>query len=112
MITILVLFIAALHDKFLGVSSLDETFKSPNISSRHQKQQKETLLKMMLTSDEKQKKTWLERKDSLNTNIDRVCKKYGKSISKDVDTRNMFMFDSEHDLLFCRNAKVNHFLRI
>ena len=56
MITILVLFIAALHDKFLGVSSLDETFKSPNISSRHQKQQKETLLKMMLTSDEKQKK--------------------------------------------------------
>ena len=31
----------------------------------------------------------------------------GKAISKDLDTRNIFMFDPEHNLLFCRNAKVN-----
>lgn len=112
-ITIYVLLNAALLHRILRVlrlrvSSFDGTFESPNISSQlHQKQEKEVPIEKMLTVEEKQIKIWLEKKNGLNTNVDRVCKKYGKAISKDVDTRNIFMFDPEHNLLFCRNAKVN-----
>ena len=55
--------------------------------------------------DEQQFKAWLKEKDNLSENVAKVCKKYGSSLRKKVPMKE-FMYDSEHDLLFCRNAKV------
>ena len=55
--------------------------------------------------DEDQFKDWLQQKHDLSQNVDRVCRKYGHSLRKRVSMKE-FMYDSEHDLLFCRNAKV------
>jgi len=55
--------------------------------------------------DEEQFKAWLKQKHDLSQNVDRVCRKYGHSLRKRVSMKE-FMYDSEHDLLFCRNAKV------
>ena len=50
-------------------------------------------------------KSWLKKQDKLKQNIKKVCNKYGSSLRKSVPSAE-FMFDSEHNLLFCRNAKV------
>ena len=55
--------------------------------------------------DEEQFKAWLKQKDDLSENVARVCRKYGQTLRKKVPMKE-FMYDSEHDLLFCRNAKV------
>lgn len=55
--------------------------------------------------DEEQFKAWLKQKQDLSQNVNRVCRKYGHSLRKRVSMKE-FMYDSEHDLLFCRNAKV------
>ena len=55
--------------------------------------------------DEGQFKIWLGKKDDLNRNVKKVCRKYGQKLRKIVPMKE-FMYDSEHDLLFCRNAKV------
>ena len=65
----------------------------------------ETLVTTTLTTDERQFREWLEKKDALKRNVERVCKKYGKSLSMDIKM-DMFMYESEHKILFCRNAKV------
>jgi len=48
---------------------------------------------------------WLKEKKSLNLHIQTICKKYDKDV-KTHFSHQSFMFDSEHNLLFCRNAKV------
>ena len=48
---------------------------------------------------------WLQEKKSLNLHIETICKKYSKDVKMDLP-RQSFMFDSKHNLLFCRNAKV------
>ena len=48
---------------------------------------------------------WIEKQATLKQNIQRVCKKYGLSVKKIVPSHE-FIFDSEHNILFCRNAKV------
>ena len=101
-ITIPILCIAAFQYKIMRVSSFEMTFKSPNISSQlYQKQEKQRERESRLYFA-----TWLKRKNILKANVERVCKKYGKAISKNVDTKNIFMFDGEHNLLFCGNPKV------
>jgi len=50
-------------------------------------------------------RNWLDTQERLKENIQKVCQKYGSSVRKSVEL-NQFMFDSEHNLLFCRNAKV------
>lgn len=55
--------------------------------------------------DEEQFQAWLKQKDELSENVARVCKKYGQTLRKKIPMKE-FMYDSEHDLLFCRNAKV------
>ena len=55
--------------------------------------------------DEGQFKIWLGKKYDLNRNVKKVCRKYGQKLRKIVPMKE-FMYDSEHDLLFCRNAKV------
>ena len=55
--------------------------------------------------DKDQFKTWLNQKNDFSKNVERVCKKYGPTLRKKVSMKE-FMYDSEHDLLFCRNAKV------
>ena len=118
--------------------SLDEVFKSPNIASVNEKKidevklyseetsvtpsvyskdtsvtpsvySKDTSVTPSLTNDQEQFKVWLEKKEILNMNVERVCKKYGKSLSM-VIKRGMFMYESEHKILFCRNAKVHNML--
>ena len=86
----------------MRVSSFEMSFKSPNISSQlYQKQEKQRERESRLYFA-----TWLKKKNILKANVERVCKKYGKAISKNVDTKNIFMFDGEHNLLFCGNPKV------
>ena len=102
-ITIPVLCIAALQYRIMMVSSFEMTFKSPNNSSQlYQKQEdqiRERETRLYFAS-------WLKKKNILKNNVERVCKKYGKAIRKNVDTKNIFMFDGEHNLLFCDNPKV------
>jgi len=57
--------------------------------------------------DERQFETWLQNKEDLNKNIQKVCVKYGKTLKhigaiKSAGT----MYDAEHNLLFTHNAKV------
>ena len=61
-------------------SSHNEIFKSPNISSFFEKQlndvklySKEASMRTSLTADERQFRVWLEKKDALNRNVERVC---------------------------------------
>ena len=56
-------------------------------------------------SNEEEFQEWLKEKEKLNNNIKKVCQKYGQKVRKFVPLRE-FMFDSKHDILFCRNAKV------
>jgi len=56
-------------------------------------------------SEDTKYKSWLKKQDKLKQNIKKVCNKYGSSLRKSVPSAE-FMFDSEHNLLFCRNAKV------
>ena len=58
-----------------------------------------------LPSEDEKYNNWLEKQTKLKENIKKVCDKYGSSVKKTVPRRE-FMFDSEHNLLFCRNAKV------
>ena len=50
--------------------------------------------------------SWMSRQSELKENIRKVCDKYGKSLNGEVPL-NQFMYDSNHKLLYCRNAKVN-----
>ena len=50
--------------------------------------------------------SWMSRQTELKENVRKVCDKYGKSLNYDVPL-NQFMFETQHKLLFCRNAKVN-----
>ena len=56
-------------------------------------------------SNENEFQEWLKEKEKLNNNIKKVCQKYGQKVRKFVPLRD-FMFDSKHNILFCRNAKV------
>ena len=55
--------------------------------------------------DKDQFRAWLKQKHALSINVERVCRKYGSTLRKKVSMK-QFMYDSEHNLLFCRNAKV------
>ena len=55
--------------------------------------------------DEEKYKAWLNQQSEFNKNVERVCRKYGYTLRKRVPME-AFIYDSEHDLLFCRNAKV------
>ena len=55
--------------------------------------------------DKDQFREWLKQKHAFSQNVERVCRKYGSTLRKKVSMK-QFMYDSEHDLLFCRNAKV------
>merc|ERR1719288_37436 len=48
---------------------------------------------------------WLRKQAFLRNNIKQVCKKYGSSLRKSVALKE-FIYDAEHQLVFCRNAKV------
>ena len=107
-----IIFVAVLCYQIMNYSSKNEIFKSPNISSFCVKQfndvklySKETSVRTSLTVVERRFRVWLEKKDALNRNVERVCKKYGKSLSMEIEM-GMFMYESEHKILFCRNAKV------
>ena len=54
--------------------------------------------------------SWMSRQSELKEDIKKVCKEYGKSLRRDVPLK-QFMYDPEHKLLFCRNAKVNNCTR-
>ena len=56
-------------------------------------------------SEDQEYYDWLEKQSKLKQNIKKVCRKYGSSVKKSVPSSE-FMFDSENNLLFCRNAKV------
>ena len=55
--------------------------------------------------DEEKFKAWLNQQSEFSKNVERVCRKYGYTLRKRVPME-AFIYDSEHDLLFCRNAKV------
>ena len=54
--------------------------------------------------------SWMSRQSELKENVRKVCDKYGKSLNGEVPL-NQFMFDSKHNLLYCRNAKVKIVLK-
>ena len=49
---------------------------------------------------------WSEKQDELKTNVKSICKKYGASLRLRVPMT-QFMYSSEDNLVFCRNAKVS-----
>lgn len=51
-------------------------------------------------------KVWSEKQEELKTNVKSICKKYGKSLRLRVPMT-QFMYSSDDNLLFCRNAKVS-----
>ena len=55
--------------------------------------------------DEERFELWKRKQAFLKNNIKQVCEKYGDSLSKSVALKE-FIYDDEHQLLFCRNAKV------
>ena len=55
--------------------------------------------------DEEKFKAWLNQQSEFSKNVESVCRKYGYTLRKRVPVE-AFIYDSEHDLLFCRNAKV------
>ena len=48
---------------------------------------------------------WREKQEILKTNVKSICEKYGASLRLRVPMSE-FMYSSENNLLFCRNAKV------
>ena len=48
---------------------------------------------------------WLRDQNELKRTVKEVCAKYGDSVRLSVPS-NQFMYDPQHSLLFCRNAKV------
>jgi len=56
-------------------------------------------------SEKKKFNIWLRKQAFLRNNIKQVCKKYGSSLRKSVALKE-FIYDAEHQLVFCRNAKV------
>ena len=51
-------------------------------------------------------KRWLRKKEVLNKNIEKVCRKYGKSLRNVRFLGAGIIHDEEHNLLFSRNNKV------
>ena len=51
-------------------------------------------------------KVWRQNQEILKTNVKSVCKKYGKSLRLRVPITE-FLYSSEDNLLFCKNAKVS-----
>ena len=50
-------------------------------------------------------RSWWGRQTDLKANIRRVCQKYGESAMSNVHT-NWWIYDSNNNLMFCRQAKV------
>ena len=48
---------------------------------------------------------WWKTQEQRKLNIEKTCQKYGSSIQNNIK-RNKLMHDRNHNLLFCRNAKV------
>ena len=61
----------------------------------------------ILDTEKRKYHVWKEKQEILKLNIDAVCKKYGKSVRIRVPMKE-FMYDSQNNLLFCRNAKVSY----
>jgi len=76
------------------IQTADEDVSSLNLT-RFQKEDTEEL----------DFQNWLQEKKNLNLHIETICKKYSKDVKMDLPSQS-FMFDSKHNLLFCRNAKV------
>ena len=51
-------------------------------------------------------KVWSERQEKLKRNVKSICKKYGASLRLRVPMTE-FLYSSEDNLVFCRNAKVS-----
>ena len=60
-------------------------------------------------SEDKNYRAWLARQRELKENIRRVCKKYGEDVATQVNIK-WWMYEPDHKLLFCRNAKVQDIL--
>ena len=50
--------------------------------------------------------TWIKQKKKLNQNIERVCRKYEKTVKEIKWKPKKLIYDSEHNLLLCLNNKV------
>lgn len=57
------------------------------------------------TDHDKEFQAWWARQQEMKENIRKVCEKFGHSLNVQVPL-GQFMYDSNHKLLFCRNAKV------
>ena len=50
-------------------------------------------------------KRWWETQRQRKLNIEKTCQKYGSALQYNINKNNL-MYDPNHKLLFCRNAKV------
>jgi len=81
------------------------SYNPSNISSSSTIPSKLSKQSLKSLNIEEEFQDWLAEKVELNKNIRKVCRKYGQQVRKNVPFRD-FMFDSKHNILFCRNAKV------
>ena len=49
---------------------------------------------------------WWSKQKQLKKRIQKTCEKFGPSLRKTID-RHDLMYDHQHELLFCRSAKVS-----
>ena len=89
---------------------MDIWFFSENVNGRTKTNLETDLLYKPIKDeeiDEGQFKTWLQKKEALNKNIQKVCAKYGKTLKHIGALKSAgLMYDAEHNLLFTHNAKV------
>lgn len=82
---------------------------SENVNGRNKTNSETDLLYKPINEeiDEGQFRIWLQKKEALNKNIQKVCVKYGETLKQIGAIRSAgLMYDEEHNLLFAHNAKV------
>ena len=65
-----------------------------------------TLNNIKKNSEDEDYQTWWNRQRELKENMRRVCKKYGQNVESIEVDMSRLIYDPDHKLLFCRNAKV------
>ena len=99
--------VVKLEEEYENVSeendSLPESLSIPGVSISKQSFSEDDQTQSY--NDDVDFESWMSRQTELKDNVRKVCKKYGRSLNRNVPL-NQFMYDSKHKLLFCRNAKV------
>ena len=83
-----------------------ELVQSNNTATDHQVDTEASEASQLHHHQEDGFQSWWSRQSELKENVRKTCAKYGHSLNIKVPLKE-FMYDPNHKLLFCRNAKVH-----